>query len=762
MRYIARINSRGEEQPLTSHLLGTADRASSYAQIFHAGELGYASGLLHDLGKYKHNVQLRIRNHPIKATHSTAGALAIGKETTWRAMFGPTRLHKDLATLVQFAVAFHHGGLRNYGNKDEPGSLCHRLASADDDPEEQEHLWEAAWREIELPALPIPIDGPLVRNLLSRQSRESYSWKMAFLGRMIYSSLVDADTIDTRIFCDPDAAQAMAAPRPTIHELNDRLEQYLAARFTNVEPSLINRYRKAILDKCKSRAQLPPQLFSLSVPTGGGKTFSSLAFALAHAKKNGLRRVIYVIPLTSITEQNAAEFRDALGPEVVLEHHSHFNVGDLDESLGEAESLRYKLSTENWDAPVVVTTSVQFFESLFASRRSKCRKLHNIAKSVIVIDEAQSLPRGYLEPCLRALEELIEGYGCSVLLCTATQPAWDKLGRHVEEIMDEPTPKEMFQNLKRTVEELRGSPHEPVPDSTLVEWLMEEHQALCIVNTRKHAKKLMNYFKSRKDGIFHLSGRMTANHRAKVLKEIRRRLKDGERCIVISPQLIEAGVDVDFPVVYRAIAGIDSIAQAAGRCNRERKLELGRVIVFHPESHGLPSIGWLKETAVEALNCINRHGAENMLSLECITEYFERIHGTRDREAGSKIRDQYGIVKMMTRTPPHFPYEDIAKQFKFIESDMEPIIVPWRHPAYRTDPDNPLDESAFKLIDRLATAPYPAAVLRELQPYVVQVYPKEREALHERQLIQKIQGVYVLHDFSFYDHTTGLIIPDED
>jgi CRISPR-associated helicase Cas3/CRISPR-associated endonuclease Cas3-HD len=761
MRFIARINSNGKEQPLNVHLLGTADKAGTFAQSFHAEELAYAAGLLHDLGKYKHKFQLRIKNYSVKVTHSTAGALEIGKETFWRAMFGSTLLHKHLAMLVQFAVAFHHGGLRNFGTKDEVGSLCHRLTSAAEDPEEQEHLWKAAWREIEVPSLPIPTDGPLVRNLLRRQSREAYSWKLAFLGRMIYSCLVDADTIDTRNFCDPASAQVIAAPRPTIHELHDRLVQYLAIRFANAEPTDINRYRKTILDKCKSRAQLPPQLFSLSVPTGGGKTFSSLAFALAHAKKNDLRRVIYVIPLTSITEQNAAEFRNALGSEVVLEHHSHFNIGDLDETLGETESMRYKLSTENWDAPVVVTTSVQFFESLFASRRSKCRKLHNIAKSVIIIDEAQSLPREYLEPCLRALEELVEGYGCSVVLCTATQPSWEKLGRQVEEIMDEPSPRELERIFKRTAVELRGTPHEPVKDSTLAEWLFNEHQALCIVNTRRHAKKLLKHFESRLDGIFHLSGRMTPLHRAKVLDEIRTRLNNRKRCIVISTQLIEAGVDVDFPVVYRAIAGIDSIAQAAGRCNREGKLESGRVIVFHPEPHGLPSMGWLKESAAEAINCIELYGAENMLSLACISEYFERIHGTRDNEAGPKLRDQYGIVEMMTRMPPQFPYEDIAKQFKFIESDMEPIVVPWRHPTDRIDPDNPLDEAASRLIESLTTDPYPAAILRKLQPYVVQVYPKESEVLQNRQLLLTIQGVHVLNDLSFYDLTTGLIIPDE-
>lgn len=762
MQYIARRNSNGEEQPLKHHLFGTAIKACTFAQIFHAGELAYAAGLLHDLGKYKPQFQKRVRDQPIKVTHSTAGALEIGKDSTWRAMFGSTRLHKHLATLVQYAIAFHHGGLRNYGTKDEDGSLCHRTTSAAVDPEEQEHLWEDAWREIELPLLPIPTDGPLFSNLLHRQSREVYGWKLSFLGRMLYSCLVDADTIDTRSFCNPISAQIAAESKPSIRELYNRLESYLTTRFAAVEPTFINRSRKAILDTCTRRALLPPQMFSLSVPTGGGKTFASLAFALKHAVKYDLRRVIYVIPLTSITEQNATQFRYALGREAVLEHHSHFNIGDLDESMSEAESLRYKLSTENWDSPVIVTTTVQFFESLFANKRSKCRKLHNIANAVIILDEAQSLPRSYLEPCLRALEELVEGYGCSVVLCTATQPSWSKLGRQVEEIMDKPSPEELFQAFKRTTEEIRGTPHAPVKDTTLAEWLLREHQVLCIVNTRKHARKLLEYIDPHMDGLFHLSGRMTPAHRTKVLSEIHIRLENRKRCIVISTPLIEAGVDVDFPVVYRAIAGIDSIAQAAGRCNREGTLGTGRLIVFHPEPHGLPSIGWLKETAVEAINCIDQYGAENMLSLACIAEYFERIHGIRDEEAGPKLRDRHGIVKLMTRTPPRIPYQDIADRFKLIESDMEPVIVPWHHPVDRADSDNPLNEYVRERIDRLTTAPYPASILRELQPFVVQVYPRERKALQTRQLIQTVQGVNVLKDLSFYDQMTGLVIPGDD
>jgi len=762
MRYIARISDHGDEQPLKSHLLGAADLSRSFAEAFHAGELGYASGLLHDLGKYKEKVQLRIRGHPIKASHSTAGALTIGKDSVWRRMFGIAAIHRHLAQLVQFAIACHHGGLRNYGTIDEDGSLCRRLTEALHDPEEQESLWEAAWQEIELPELPIPVNSPLIKNLTKQPSKEVYCWKIAFLGRMLYSCLVDADTVDTRNFCHPELA-IDTTPYPTIGELSERLDRYLAVRFKNVSETVVNQYRKAILDTCRRRAiELTPRIFSLTVPTGGGKTLSSLAFALRHAVKYGHRRIIYVIPLTSIIEQTARQFRKALGRQAVLEHHTNFDFKEVEEHLGEAESRRYKLSTENWDAPVIVTTSVQFFESLFANKRSKCRKLHNIARSVIILDEAQSLPRGFLEPCLRALEELVEGYGCSVVLCTATQPAWSALGRETTEIMDKPDPAELYEAFRRVQVEILGDPGNVTTDATIAERILSEHQALCIVNTRQHARRLLECFDPRTEGLFHLSGRMTPRHRMAVLKEIRKALCSGRPCRVISTQLIEAGVDVDFPVVFRAMAGIDSIAQAAGRCNREGKLAAGRMVVFHPETHGMPTKGWIKETAIEAWNSIVHSGADDPLSPVCIRDYFERAHGTRDPEASAKLRDEEGIVGLLTRVPPDIPYEEVARRFKLIDSDMEAVVVPWCPPGQRSNPEDPLDPDAQRLIESLPHVPHPAVVLRQLQPFTVQIYKHERIGLEKAGLLRCVQGVWVLNDLSYYVPVAGLLTPEDD
>lgn len=759
MQYIAHIKTSGDEQPLKDHLLGVAKLARQFGQAFSAGELAYAAGLLHDIGKYKSKFQDRIRGKPIAVTHSTAGALIVRQESG--RLFGITKCHKHLADLVAFAIAFHHGGLRNYGTMDEDGSLRCRLVTAKTSPDEQAQLWEAAWQEIELPALPVPTDGRLFANLLRYNDTGRYSWKMAFLGRMLYSTLVDADTVDTRNFCDPRLAALAAPDGPILHELYDRLKRHLADTYADVPDTTVNRYRRAILARCRRQARLKPGLFALTVPTGGGKTFSSLAFALRHAKRYGHRRIIYVIPFTSIIEQNAKHFRKALGDDAVLEYHSNFNWKEAEEHLGEEEARRVKLSAENWDAPVVVTTSVQFFESLFASKRSKCRKLHNIAGSVIVLDEAQSLPRGYLEPCLRALEELTEGYGCSVVLCTATQPSWKGLGRNVVELMDKPSPTELFEEFKRVGVDMLDEDEGVTTNETIAAMMMRETQALCIVNTRRHAKLLLGRFDRRTEGLYHLSGRMTPLHRLNVLESIRLRLKHGLPCLVVSTQLIEAGVDVDFPVVFRAMAGIDSIAQAAGRCNREGLLDTGRLIVFRPEPHGMPSKGWLKETAIEAVSSIRKFGASETLSLDCVSDYFERVHGLLDPENGPRLRDAEDIVKLLGNMP-HIPYEEVAERFRFIDSVMETVVVPWLPKDRRDSLEDPYGPIALKLIDELTTAQYPASVMRKLQPYAVQVYRHELKALAREGFIRNVQGVWVLNDLAHYDELSGLLTPADE
>ena len=346
----------------------------------------------------------------------------------------------------------------------------------------------------------------------------------------------------------------------SIEELVMKLDDKLKV-FSNPSNE-INQIRYSILQQCLNASNIDGKIFSLTVPTGGGKTWSSMAFALHHAKRFNKERVIYVIPFTSIIEQTVDVFRSVFGEGNVLEHHSNVDYASLKE--GESEDF-LKKSSENWDIPIIVTTNVQFFESLFAYKTSKCRKLHNIANSVIVFDEAQMLPIQYLKPCTRMISELTQNCRDTVLLCTATQPNLQRFfgDNEIHEIIHSPA--ELFIKLKRTKIEIEGK----CEVRELVEKIKEYKQVLCIVNLKKRAYELFHEFEC--DHVFHLSTNMTPNHRREVLAVIRKRLNEGLPSIVISTTVLEAGVDIDFPVVFRECAGLDSILQAAGRCNREGK-----------------------------------------------------------------------------------------------------------------------------------------------------------------------------------------------
>lgn len=616
--------------------------------------------------------------------------------------------------------------------------------------------WLSAWEEMTIPAAKIPFPPSLYKELLT-EKKALLAWKYSFLGRMLYSCLVDADSVDTRNFTsEADRLLVEQQKQPSMVELLQRLNQHLLP-FEKKEPTGINIQRRLIQQACRRRArQENRQLFALSVPTGGGKTLSSMAFALEHAVEHQLRRIIYVIPFTSIIEQSADVFRKAIGDDAILEHHSNFNLEGYEENTDPQKARLLKLSAENWDAPVVVTTSVQFFESLFSNKRSQCRKLHQIAGSVIVIDEAQSLPRGYMMPCLHALQELVDHYNCSVVLCTATQPSWDKLGFPALEIMDEPSPQDLMVSFERVKMTPYGSVDEAVSDETVVEWMLGAQQVLCIVNTRKHAKLLFERFKmhaSEVDGLYHLSGRMHPAHRQAVIKKIRERLADsrGLPCRVVSTQLIEAGVDIDFPLVLRAMAGLDSIAQAAGRCNREGKSELGDLRVFYPERHGMPSKGWMKETAVEAQHVLRYEN--NGLSLSAIKNYFNRIHGLCDHTMRKKTDDR-GIMELLKLKNTNFeiPYKEIANRFEFIDGQMESIIIPFEFNKKKST-------RAKRMLEELQHSQNPASVLRKLQAYSVQVYRHELQAMLHADLLKFQGGVYYLIDSSCYDSKMGLVQP---
>ena len=707
---------KSDWQLLEDHLQGVAELAEEFASVFGAGEWGKQAGLLHDAGKATAAFQQRLDGSSQKVDHSSFGARLAQKNLG------------ALGLLLSYTLAGHHGGLPNGGA--QKTELHYRLkhGKVPDDT-----------------ILSQPIE---LKNVLSwplaKPEEKTAGFSMAFFARMIFSCLVDADFLDTEAFCTPEQAMARASiDRQRFVDLQDKLNLHLQKLTQNAEPTPVNQLRKATLQQCRSKARLTPQVYSLTVPTGGGKTLSSLAFALDHAVANKLRRVIYAIPFTSIIEQNAKVFQDILGRESVLEHHCNFNEKDEPEEV--AYNRRRGLAAENWDAPVVVTTNVQFFESLFSNKPSRCRKLHNIAGSVIVLDEAQAIPTEYLEPCLAALRELVDRYNCSLVLCTATQPALNDSALRmrlpkIHEIIT--NPQQLYADLRRTQVEFVGR----LTDGELSTRLAEKNQVLCIVATKPQARKLFEMLPEG-EGNFHLSTNMYPEHRRKVLDAIRTRIKQNKPCRVVSTSLVEAGVDLDFPVVYRAIAGLDSIAQAAGRCNREGKMaDLGRVYVYEPEQ---PSrMPWVKRCASRAEEALRSLPDADPIGLELMRRFFGLLYDVQDLDK-KKILSSFPNQKQIQLSRDfYFPFRTVAQDFRFIDEESMGVIIP-------------IEPEAEKLVQQLHYLEFPRSVLRKLQSYTISVRNHEFSVLSSAGAIEMVEEQFpVLRNLKAYKKTVGLCVDD--
>lgn len=604
-RYLAHVREENGSfiiHDLEEHLAGVAKRASDFASLFASSDWAYTAGLWHDLGKYSKEFQRRIKllsgfdpeahleGKPGRVDHSTAGASHAVEQ------FG---VH---GRILAYLIAGHHAGLADWGSDETGGAaLSARLG-------DKSHLQRA---------LRQPIPQAILQQTKPASPPVGKSEGFALWVRMLFSCLVDADFLDTEIFMDEGKA-SQRAEYPTIQELLQRFNSHMNERFSNAAPTPVNRVRAEVLRQCREKASYTAGIFSLTVPTGGGKTLSSLAFALQHAGKHEKRRIIYVVPYTTIIEQTANTFREIF-PNEVVEHHSNFDPDN--------ETAKSRLAAENWDAPIVVTTNVQFFESLFAARTSRCRKLHNIVDSVVVLDEAQLLPPEFLQPILKTMNLLTQHYGVTFVLSTATQPAlnsrsgfgWTFKGLDgVREIVNEPD--SLYRELERVTVQLPENLHQPQSWDEIAARMHRHESVLAVVNSRADARELHRRMPK---GTLHLSALMCGEHRSRVIADIKRRLKDGEAVRVVSTQLIEAGVDVDFPVVYRALAGLDSIAQAAGRCNREGELERGQVFVFVPPKPAPP--GHLRRAAETTVSLLFEL-RENPLRRELFQSYFEQLY----------------------------------------------------------------------------------------------------------------------------------------
>ncbi len=699
--YAHSANDRGERHLLVDHLREVAKLAREFVSRFGGGDLAFLAGLWHDAGKADPNWQRRLiecekgeRERP-GLDHKCAGAL-LAEEAG------------GMAIWTGFLIHAHHGGLgdryRNYRpwlneNRSLPGPAKALEALRPTMPDLTGH--------------PDPNRPDFIKSARNAE----------FFLRFTYSALIDADSLDTEAHKQggqpPERGSLITLP-----ELWRRYQAFLTDA-SPVTESEVNNVRREVHEACLQSASEPQGIFRLTVPTGGGKTRSAMAFALRHGIEHNLRRIVVAVPFTTITQQTARVYQEMFEKgydddrPVVLEHHSAAAEGAGkeidDDDIFTNEAVWRRLASENWDAPVVVTTTVQLFESLFSNRRGKTRKLHNLAGSVIILDEAQALPAILLSPILDSLRQLTENYGASIVLSTATQPVFEliKEFREVEAREIVPDHVRHFDMLKRVEYEWRTN--EPNQWTEVAAWIRKEHSTLAIVNIKRHAMELLDALDD--PDVIHLSTLLCGAHRNEVLEEIRRRFAAGEPCRVVSTQVVEAGVDLDFGTVFRAEAPLDSIIQAAGRCNREGRRESGRVVVFRsPDDASPPGVYQMGRDTARAVQRLYPDSAPDRP--EVLRAYFERLSERVNA-------DEHGIQSL--RENLDFP--NVAHKFRMIPDDTYDVIV-----------DYPIANASTieRLLEQLRGRERPPReVLRLLQRYTVSLRQREAERLKTRGWIEE-------------------------
>lgn len=630
-------NDAGKRHGLVEHLEETARLCREFCDVFGAGELGYWLGLWHDVGKFSDEWQAYL----LKAEAWDAGGRKGPRPARVDHKAAGTRVaERGVGKYFALPIHGHHGGLTN------PATVASRIT----DPTMAGRARVAVATATEL----LPSINPETEIALPKLRPE----QLEMFVRMAFSALVDADSLDTEAHKQGRYAEMRSGWRQ-ISELWAVFQQNQSAMQANADDTRVNRLRADIYAASVSRAMERPGLFKLTVPTGGGKTRVGMGFALRHAAANGLRRVVVAVPFITITDQTAATYRDIFGENSVLEHHSGVQADEDDESFDES-SVRARLATENWDAPIVVTTTVRLFESMFSNRRSDCRRLHNLARSVIILDEAQSLPLRLLTPLLDGLREFCTTYGSTIVLSTATQPAFDALPpfRDLNAVEIAPDPPTLFDALKRVRYEWRLDRR--VTWKEVGGWMQQSEQVLVVVNTRKDAMALLDALDDPE--ALHLSTSLCGLHRTAVIAEVRRRLKAGLPCRLVSTQVIEAGVDLDFPLVMRALGPFDSIVQVAGRANRNGSRPEGRIIVFDPEEGHLPGGDYRSRTdATRRLIGANTLDPDEPASLE---RYFRIVLHDVDTDP-ARIQSLRNALD----------YPNVRKEFQMIEDDSEPVVV---------------------------------------------------------------------------------------
>lgn len=729
MSSVAHIKSNDvktfEVQELLNHLYGTAELSAKFAAAFKNQEWGWLLGLWHDLGKYSDEFQEYIKvnsgyeeddqKRP-KTDHTSAGAI-LAKE-----------IYPNHWPPLAYCIAGHHSGLHNFIHEPNiPGDLSERLKKQEFLDKIRSKIPRELFEKINLN---LPIGKPIEAN-------QMHMWI-----RMLFSCLVDADFLDTERFMNPESSE-MRNKYDSLSELKNRFDNHMEKMCKNAPSTAVNSFRNQILRDCIKSGELSPGFFSITVPTGGGKTLSSMAWALVHALKYNKSRIVFAIPYTSIITQTAQIYRSIFGDENVVEHHSNI--------VENTDTQQRKLAAENWDAPIVVTTNVQLFESLYSNKTSRCRKLHNLVNSIIILDEAQMLPPECLQPILTVLKGLVDDYGVSVMFSTATQPVLTSRiggkGQYAFDGIPSESVREIIQNidslvtdLKRVAIQLPHNINETVDWLVIAEELQQHEQVLCIVNTRNQCRELHELMP--KDTLY-LSRLMCTAHIMDVIDEIKLRLKENKPVRVISTQLIEAGVDIDFPFVYRAIAGLDSIAQCAGRCNREGRLneknKLGLMKVFVP-STGVP-IGLMRKGAdtFKELIALETQDENTLLNPKTFHDYFKLFYSKIDNFDKPDIKNllwnDAGQMK--------FQFATAARDFRLIDDRGEKTILV----EYKEGSD------LIQLLKRKGPEPW---LMRKLQRYTVSVNEHDFEEIRKASLIVELHGCWIQDYSKVYNQHSGL------
>ena len=700
-------------QPLDEHLCAVGSCTQRICAFFEAGDLGEIAGRWHDLGKYAPDFDAYLQQDNDasnerrgRVDHSSAGAIL-----AWQKAQNP--MASTAYRLAAFAIAGHHSGLANILD------LQDRVAR------KQDRLDAALAASI-----PDTILSTSVATIPPWASQRPETAE--FLGRMVFSALVDADRLDTEAFCSPASAAGRKLRRPSLSSLRKRLEAEIDRLARRAPPTTINAVRAQVRHDCLVAAARRPGIFSLTVPTGGGKTLAALTFGLEHALAHGLERVIVAIPYTSIIEQTASVYRKLFGADAVVEHHSAIEP--------QHDTDANRRACENWDAPIIVTTNVQLLETLFTHRPSRARKLHAVCRSVIILDEAQTLPPQFLTPILDGLQELVGHYGASIVISTATQPALaSRLGTEVTEIVSDPSP--LFGALNRVEIVLPARWDQPTSNAELAARLAGEEQFLLITHRRADAQELASLIPD----AFHLSAAMCGAHRQGVMRSVRKRLSAGLRCRLVSTQVVEAGVDLDFPLVLRAFGPLDALAQAAGRCNREGRLQdatgaprRGRFEVYCATSAPPPA----QRSATDVAKTVLRlRGGLSLADPTLFTEYFDRLYSNRNLDA-----------KDIQRHRAAFQYETVGNTFELIPDQTVPIIVPYPGAT----------AAARHLEHALASGYGERQALRQIQRYIVAVPRSDHAKLFEANDLDRIgELVDVLRSdaqYARYDRNLGLVL----